>query len=113
MDAALPEGVVPQGHHIGSRVEHLLGLLGGQAHIGGILPIDHREGGLIFPPELGQRFFQVSQALGPDHVAHGQNICIHIVSSRIFLPGYYIEILPGLQAQPGMKKPGAKGHRAK
>ena len=74
---ALAEGVVPQGHHVGTGVVDPLRLVAGQPHSGGILAVHHREVDGLPLLEGTQVPLQMAEAGLHHHVAHCQNVIQH------------------------------------
>ena len=70
-------GVIAQGDHVGPGLQNAPGLGGGDAHAGGVLPVDHHKVGLRLLPQPVQTAGENVQAALAHHVANGQYIQKH------------------------------------
>ena len=69
--------MVAQGDDVSPRLQHPPGLGGGDAHAGGVLPVDHGEVGPGVLPQLPQAAGQDVLASLAHHVAHSQYLQQH------------------------------------
>ena len=73
----LAKGVVSKGHRVGPGVPDTLRLFPGEAHAGGVFPVDHGKGDILELLQGPQDLFQVAKPGLSHHVAHGENVIQH------------------------------------
>ena len=92
-DGALAEGVVAQGDEVGAGLEQVVGLLGVDADVGGVLAVDDAEIGAVGAFQPPQPPAQVVRAAGGHHVADGQDLELHgRTSFRFVILLYYVPV---------------------
>ena len=75
-------GMIAQRHHVGARLQDLVGLSGRDAHHIGVLPVDDGKGNAHHFLIRLEVLLQKGDASLTDHVAHSQNIDRHAIILR-------------------------------